>query len=123
MADDLNAVDPGRVEEKGPLDTDTVGGDPANGEVLVDAAAPSANDNTLKDLDSLAVPLDHFRGHPHGVARTKCRNVGLELLSLEPANHLRDHLSVPLIRPRAAAASPTTGNVLAKRRTQKTIRA
>src|SRR5262249_32515956 len=48
----LDLVDAGRMDQEGPLDADAVGGDPANGKVLVDATAATANDDALEHLDS-----------------------------------------------------------------------
>src|SRR6476620_10654781 len=83
------------MDQKGSLDAHAVSRDPANGEVLVDAARTTANDDTFEDLDSLAVPLDDFRVHADGITGAKGRNLGLELFRLDRADQLRDHRAVP----------------------------
>jgi hypothetical protein len=70
----LDGVNLGRVQGKEPLDPNTVGR-------FTDGKRPppptplDGNDNPLKGLHTLSVPLDNTNLDPHGISRAKFRDV------------------------------------------------
>src|SRR5688500_61039 len=73
-ADDLDALDDGRVHRKGALDPDAVA-ELADGERLADAGALATDDDALEELHTLLVALDHAHVDLQGVARSEVRDV------------------------------------------------
>src|SRR5207249_10997496 len=106
VAEDLDLVDPGRVDQERPLHAHAVG-DPADGEVAAQPAAGDADDRALEDLNALSGPFHHFGVDLDGVARPQLGHGLLGLLLLERLDHV--HLMSPcwiLYAPRAAAGLP-----------------
>jgi len=86
----FDPVDAWGVNQKGSLDPDAMGSDAPNGEVLIDTASATANDDAFEDLDALARTLDDLRVYPNGIACAELRNF-FKLLRLDGANQLRNH--------------------------------
>jgi hypothetical protein len=78
------------VNQERSLDANAVGGDPADGEVLVDSTTTAADHDTFEHLDSLAGALDDLRVNANVVAGAELRNV-LELLLFNGADELGNH--------------------------------
>jgi len=75
MPHNFYSFDARRMEEVGALDADTMRGNSANSEILVKAASPAADDDSFKDLDSLARAFDDPCVHPYGISGSKVGNV------------------------------------------------
>ena len=65
MAFHHHFIDPGREQQEGALDTNTVGGSAANGEIGIIAALARADDCALKLLDTLAVTFFDANVYAH----------------------------------------------------------
>src|SRR5712692_2799481 len=82
VAEDVDLVDPRRVDHEGALDSDAVG-HAAHREVLAQAAAGHADDRAFEHLDALSRALHDLRVHLDRVARAKRGDLFLLLLLLE----------------------------------------
>src|SRR5438105_12320984 len=80
VADELDLLDARRVDHEGALDADAAR-DPADGDLLVDAAVTHAEHGALEVLKALAVPFNDAHAHAHGVSGRHPGQIGLQLLS------------------------------------------
>src|SRR5437660_11965496 len=80
VPDELDLLDAGRMHHKGALDADAAR-DPADGDLLVDAAVTHAEHGPLEVLKALAVPFDDPHADAHGVSGPDLGQIGLQLLS------------------------------------------
>src|SRR5690606_19714999 len=94
----LDLVDAWAVDRERALDTDAVGRDPAHREVLVDAAAPSPDDDALERLNALAVTFDDLDVDPHRVTRPKVRDVIPQVLLLDTPDYVHHRCATPTLR-------------------------
>src|SRR3712207_3040122 len=78
----LDLLDDRGVHREGALDTDAEA-DLAHGEGLADAAALTADDDALEDLDAGAVALDDAHVHLDGVARPELGDVVAQRVGVE----------------------------------------
>src|SRR5439155_13854654 len=81
VAKHVDAIDAGRVDEEGALDTDAVRDSPHR-EILAQPAPGDADDDALEHLDALARALDHLGVNLDGVAGAERRHLCLLLLFL-----------------------------------------
>ncbi len=79
MTQELDLLDARRVDEEGALDTDAAG-DPANRDLVVEAAVTNAKDRALELLKAFAVAFDDADADGHGVTRPHLGDLGLLLL-------------------------------------------
>src|SRR6266508_1757194 len=97
LADDLDRIEPWRVQQERALDADAVRCDPPEGEVLINTAAAAANHHALEVLRALAVALDDAHADAYRVANSKVGQVRLELPIFDLIeNFLRHALVAPL---------------------------
>ena len=94
---DFDFVDARRMNKERSLNSNAVGGNPANGEVLIHATGAAADHDAFEDLNALAGALNNLRVNANGVARTKCRNFGFVLLRLDLPDELSNHAPCTLI--------------------------
>ena len=80
VPNELDLLDAGRVHHEGALDADAAR-DPADGDLLVDAAVTHAEHGALEVLKALAVPFDDPHADAHGVSGPDLGQIGLQLLS------------------------------------------
>ena len=80
VADELDLLDARRVDHEGALYAHAAR-DPADGDLLVDAAVTHAEHGALEVLKALAVPFDDAHAHAHGVSGPDLGQIGLQLLS------------------------------------------
>src|SRR5882762_2829463 len=80
VADELDLLDARRVDHEGALDADSAR-DPADGDLLVDAAVAHTEHGALEVLKALAVPFDDPHADAHGVSGPDLGEIGLQLLS------------------------------------------
>src|SRR5438477_10090959 len=80
VPDELDLLDAGRVDHEGALDADAAR-DPADRDLLVDAAVTHAEHGALEVLKALAVPFDDPHADAHGVSGPDLGQIGLQLLS------------------------------------------
>src|SRR5829696_1836519 len=80
--EDLDLLDDRGVHREGALDTDAEA-HLADGEGLADAAALTADDDALEDLDARAVALDHAHVHLHGVPGAEVGDVAAQRVGVE----------------------------------------
>src|SRR5439155_27278519 len=83
LTNDLECVQPRRMQQEGALHANAVRGDPAQREVLVDPAAAAANADPLELLYTLAVALDDPHADAQRVTCAELRHVGPELALLD----------------------------------------
>src|SRR5438552_5192128 len=80
VPNELDLLDAGRMHHKGALDADPAR-DPADGDLLVDAAVTHAEHGALEVLKALAVPFDDPHADAHGVSGPDLGQIGPQLLS------------------------------------------
>src|SRR5204862_4745428 len=84
---DLDLVDLRRVERERPLDTDAEGL-LADSERLARAGPLALEDDSLEDLDPVALALDHLEVDADGVPRLELRKTLAQLGALEAVDHV-----------------------------------
>src|SRR5438309_11243346 len=80
VTDELDLLDARRVDHERALDADAAR-DPADGDLLIDAAVAHAEHGALEVLKALAVPFDDPHADAHGVSGPDLGEIGLQLLS------------------------------------------
>src|SRR3954464_5324178 len=80
VAHELDLLHARRVDHERALHTDAAG-DPADGDLLIDAAVTHAEHGALEVLKPLAVPFDDPHADAHGVSGPDLGQIGLQLLS------------------------------------------
>src|SRR6184192_2560163 len=89
VADQVDPVDPRRVQQEATLDSYTVG-DAANSKGLFGAAAPAPDHDAFEDLHPLAVAFHDLGVHLHGVTRRQGGHLippGLGLEEIDDVRH------------------------------------
>ena len=79
VTQELDLLDAWRVDEEGALDTDAAR-DPANRDLVVEAAVTNAKDRALELLKAFAVAFDDADADGHGVTGPDLGDLGLLLL-------------------------------------------
>ena len=77
---ELDLLDARRMDHERALDADATR-DPADGDLLVDAAVAHAKHGSLEVLKAFAVPFDDSHADAHGVSGPDLGQIGLQLLS------------------------------------------
>src|SRR5262249_1105735 len=80
--------------------------DPADGEVLVDAAAAAADDHALELLHALTVALDHPHADAHRVSGAELRQIVIELPGLDFIQDLLRHFLVAPLHTKSGGHQP-----------------
>lgn len=117
LAEDLNLVDAGRMQQERSFDADAVRGDAPNGEAAVRAAPHHAEDDAFKRLQALAVALDDFHTDPDGltgfqVGYVRIRGVLFNVSDREQCTLLADTAAGPVRSARdAKRPRPAGGHI------------